>query len=68
MSPVASTSSGASVMLDSGLAELYQVPAKEASALRSQIVTLETGRGHYSKIRSPGLYRARSDHARVDTA
>jgi hypothetical protein len=64
---------GHKVMLDSALAELYQVPTKrlneavrrngerfpadfmfrltaeEATALRSQIVTLETGRGRYSK-------------------
>jgi hypothetical protein len=64
---------GQKVMLDSDLAELYQVPTKafnqavrrnahrfpadfmfqltdeEAAALRSQIVTLEKGRGRYSK-------------------
>jgi len=64
---------GQKVMLDSHLAELYQVPTKalnqavrrnahrfpndfmfqlteeEAPALRSQIVTLEEGRGRYSK-------------------
>ena len=64
---------GQKVMLDSDLADLYQVPTKalnqavrrnsdrfpedfmfqlteeEASALRSQIVTLEKGRGRYSK-------------------
>ncbi len=64
---------GQKVMLDSDLAELYQVPtrvlnqavrrnrdrfpgdfmfqltAAEAAALRSQIVTLEKGRGRYSK-------------------
>jgi hypothetical protein len=64
---------GQKVMLDSELAELYQVPTKtlnqsvrrnlyrfpedfmfqltadEAAALRSQFVTLETGRGRYSK-------------------
>lgn len=64
---------GQKIMLDSDLAELYQVPTKvfnqavrrnaqrfpsdfmlkltadEAAALRSQIVTLETGRGRHSK-------------------
>jgi len=64
---------GQKVMIDSDLAELYQVPTKrlneavrrnikrfpedfmfqltteEASALRSQFATLETGRGRYSK-------------------
>jgi hypothetical protein len=64
---------GQKVMLDSDLADLYQVPTKvfnqavrrnldrfpedfmfqltpeEASVLRSQIVTLEKGRGRYSK-------------------
>jgi hypothetical protein len=64
---------GQKVMLDSGLAELYQEPTKrlneavrrngnrfpedfmfqltaeEAAALRSQIATLDTGRGRYSK-------------------
>ncbi|MGO9257000.1 MAG: ORF6N domain-containing protein [Bryobacteraceae bacterium] len=64
---------GQKVMLDSDLAELYQVPTKrlneavrrngnrfpedfmlqltaeEAAALRSQIATLDTGRGRYSK-------------------
>ena len=66
---------GQKVMLDSDLAELYQVPTKalnqavnrnldrfpedfmfqlseeEASALRSQIVTLDKGRGRYPKYR-----------------
>ena len=64
---------GQKVMLDSALADLYQVPTKrlneavrrnserspedfmfrltadEATALRSQFATLETGRGRYSK-------------------
>src|SRR5580693_1671800 len=67
---------GQKVMLDSDLAELYQVPTKalnqavqrnstrfpedfmfkltleETSFLRSQFVTLETGRGAHSKYRA----------------
>ncbi len=34
---------------------MFQLTEDVASALRSQFVTVDTGRGRYSKIHSPGF-------------